>query len=67
MDGMSITRPHRKRSRHYHQPDDFHELTFSSYRRLPLLTNDDWRKRLSRCVNQAIEELAFQLVCPAAN
>ena len=25
--------------RHYHEPGDLHELTFSSYRRMPLLTN----------------------------
>ena len=39
---------HRKLVKHYHEPGDFHELTFSCYKRTPLLTNDDWRRRLSR-------------------
>ena len=29
--------PHRKRARHYEEPGTLHELTFSRYRRLPLL------------------------------
>jgi len=54
--------PHRKRVKHYHEPGDFHELTFSCYRRMPLLTNDDWRRRLSRCVDASCEEASFDLV-----
>jgi len=54
--------PHRKRVRHFHQPGDFHELTFSCYRRMPLLTNDDWRGRLARTIDAAAEETNMQLV-----
>ena len=55
---------HRKRLRRFHDPGDFHELTFSCYRRMPLLTNDDWRQRLSRhirnaCVAQDVDLVAF--------
>jgi putative transposase len=62
IDEMSVKQPHRKRVKHFHEPGDLHELTFSCYRRLPLLTNDDWRCRLSRCLDQAIQEAAMQLV-----
>jgi len=58
---MTIPDSHRKQVRHYHEPGDFHELTFSCYRRMPLLTNDDWRRRLSRCAQDACEEMSFQL------
>ena len=46
-------KPHRKLVKLYHEPGDFHELTFSCYRRLPLLTNDVWRERLARCIDEA--------------
>jgi putative transposase len=59
---MVDDRSHRKLVRHFHEPGHFHELTFSCYRRLPLLTNDDWRRRLSRCVQDACQKMAFQLV-----
>lgn len=59
---MALDRPHRKRVKHYHEPGDFHELTFSCYRRMPLLFNDDWRHRLSRHIENACEEASFQLV-----
>jgi REP-associated tyrosine transposase len=55
-------RPHRKTVKHYHRPGDLHELTFSCYRRMPLLTNDDWRRRLSRFIDEAFRETAMQLV-----
>lgn len=57
---MVATR-HRKRIKHYHEPGDLHELTFSCYRRMPLLTNDDWRGRLARSLNAALVEWEFQL------
>ena len=53
--------PHRKRVKHYHQPGDFHELTFSCYRRLPLLTNDLWRKWLAEAIDEAAEAREFHL------
>jgi putative transposase len=59
---MNNVEPHRKRVKHFHQKGDFHELTFSCYRRLPLLTNDCWRTELSNCIKQANEEFRFELV-----
>ncbi len=53
---------HRKTVRHFHEAGHLHELTFSCYRRLPLLTNDLWREKLARCVEAAGEEWAMQLV-----
>ena len=53
---------HRKTIRHVHEPGDFHEFTFSTYRRRPLLTNDDWRERLARRVDEAGEETRIRLV-----
>ena len=44
---------HRKSVRHFHEAGHLHELTFSCYRRMPLLTNDSWRERLARCVEAA--------------
>ncbi|MCA8996040.1 MAG: hypothetical protein KDA80_03625 [Planctomycetaceae bacterium] len=41
---------HRKTVKHDHQPGDFHQFTFSTYRRKPLLTNDCWRGKLARRV-----------------
>jgi REP element-mobilizing transposase RayT len=58
---MSSTGPQRKRVKHYHEPGDIHELTFSCYRRLPLLTNNAWRTGLSRTIDKACEELACHL------
>ena len=45
---MAETQPHRKRIQHFHEPGDLHELTFSCYRWLPLLTNDEWREAAGR-------------------
>jgi len=59
---MRADESHRKQVRHFHESGDFHELTFSCYRRMPLLTNDDWRRRLSRCISQACDEASFLLV-----
>ncbi len=59
---MNNQQPHRKRVKHFHERGDFHELTFSCYRRLPLLTNDCWRIELSKCITQAGEEFNFELV-----
>lgn len=53
---------HRKTIKHYHKPGDFHELTFSCYQRRPLLTNDDWRRRLSRHLDEANAEENMRLV-----
>jgi putative transposase len=58
---MSASRPHRKLVRHFHEPGDLHELTFSCYKRQPLLTNDAWRQQLAHCINAASEELGMRL------
>ncbi len=47
--------PHRKRIQHYHEPGDVHELTFSCYRRKPLLTNDVWCSDLAEAVDRSCE------------
>ncbi|WP_390623340.1 REP-associated tyrosine transposase [Blastopirellula sediminis] len=44
---------HRKRVKHFHVPGHFHELTFSCYRRRPLLTNDAWRTIFARAIDDA--------------
>jgi len=54
--------PQRKLVRHVHEPGHLHELTFSCYRRLPLLTNDAWRTRLARCLDEANREAKISLV-----
>lgn len=52
----------RKLVRHVHETGHLHELTFSCYRRLPLLTNDDWRGRLARSLDEANREMDIELV-----
>ena len=59
---MASRPQHRKRVRHYDEPGDFHELTFSCYRRMPLLTNNRWRAMLSEAITAAVERHAFHLV-----
>jgi len=46
--------PHRKRIKHYHDPSHCHELTFSTYQRRPLLTNDSWRNLLAEAIHRAL-------------
>src|SRR4051812_33312358 len=58
---MGATRPHRKLVKHFHEPGDLHELTFSCYKRQPLLTNDIWRDKLASCIDVAGEEYEVQL------
>ncbi len=45
--------PHRKTIKHFHEPGHLHEFTFSCYERRPLLTRDDWRRRLSETLDEA--------------
>lgn len=59
---MSVDRPHRKQVKHYHDPGDFHEFTFSCYRRMKLLTNDTWRTWLARSIDDAAAQVQFHLV-----
>ena len=51
---MPEPQPHRKRIKHYDDPGDFHELTVSCYHSMKLLTNDAWRRILSRAIDAAI-------------
>jgi putative transposase len=48
--------------RHFEEPGHLHELTFSCYQRMPLLTNDDWRVKLARSIDEANAESAVELV-----
>jgi hypothetical protein len=54
--------PHRKRVKHYHDPRHVHELTFSCYRRRPLLSNHEWRCLLSEAIDRAIERDDYHLI-----
>src|SRR6476646_3388537 len=54
--------PHRKRLVHFNEPGHLHFMTFSCYRRMPLLTNDLFRKLLARALDTALESHDFQLI-----
>ena len=45
----------------YDEPGHLDELTFSCYRRMPLLTNDAWREMLAQSVDRAVARHAFRL------
>jgi putative transposase len=51
-----------KTIQHQHVVGDFHELTFSCYRKMRLLTNDRWRRVLSETIEAACETQEFELV-----
>lgn len=53
---------HRKQVQHFHEPGQLHELTFSCYQRMPLLTNDVWRGLLCRSVDRAVERTSYRLI-----
>jgi putative transposase len=50
-----------KAIRHYHQAGDCHELTFSCYRRWPLLTSDSWRQYLAESIDKALHSHGLNL------
>lgn len=54
--------PHRKRIKHIEGLGHLHELTFSCYRRKPLLTNDPWRRILARSIDDACHDERFGLI-----
>ena len=58
---MEPPRPHRKQVRHYDLPGHCHELTFSCYRRQPLLTDDSWREELARTIDRATSRHGWNL------
>jgi len=51
----TVVAGHRKRLKRYNLPGHAHFLTFSVYRRLPLLTNDLWRAWLATEVRRACD------------
>jgi putative transposase len=53
---------HRKRVKHYHEPGDTHEFTFSCYRRWQLLDNDERRRQLCTSIDRAVTGYDFRLV-----
>ena len=59
---MADMQKHRKKVKHFHEPGDLHELTFSCYGRRPLLTSDRWRKMLSESLDRGLEGHQFKLV-----
>ena len=59
---MEPSSPHRKLVKHFHEPGDLHELTFSCYRRMPLLTNDLWRRWLADSIDEAAAACGFHLL-----
>ena len=58
---MPPAQKHGKRVRHYDNPDEIHELTFSCYRRMPLLSWFDRCELLSRSIDAATERHGFRL------
>jgi putative transposase len=48
-----MNRPHRKQVRSYNEPGHAHELTFSCFRRLPLLSRDRTRRWLHEALESA--------------
>jgi len=62
MAAMQNRQEHRKSVRHFEQERCVHELTFSCYRQMPLLTNDVWRAMLSEAVDRAVEFQQFDLI-----
>ncbi|MEM8866288.1 MAG: transposase [Planctomycetota bacterium] len=58
---MPGSRPHRKLVKHFDDRDEIHELTFSCYRRLPLL-DDQWRRQqLSLSIDRATSKHGWRL------
>ena len=54
--------PHRKRVQHPVLPGIARELTFSCYRKFPLLADDEHKRLLSAAIDTAIERNGFELV-----
>jgi putative transposase len=52
----------RKKVRHFDIPKQFHELTFSCYQRMPLLTNDQWQSMLTESIDRAMQRHRYFLV-----
>jgi putative transposase len=59
---VGMTRPHRKRIKHFEQERHVHELTFSCAGRRPLLSNDTWRTWFCEGLQAACDRHAFLLL-----
>lgn len=59
---MAFVPPHRERVTHFNEPGHYLELTFSCFRRLPLLTDDVCRELLSHSIEQAMARHHYRLV-----
>ena len=53
---------YRKAVKHYDEPGQAHELTFSCYRRFPLLDDDGRKRLLSEGIDRAMHGQGFDLV-----
>ncbi len=53
---------HRKRVKHLNFAGQAHELTFSCYRRFPLLEDNRIKLIVSKAIDRAIEAKGFELV-----
>jgi putative transposase len=56
-----MTPRHRKQVKHYDEPGHCHELTFSCYRRMPLLTNNPWRTLFCQSIDRSLKRHQYQL------
>jgi putative transposase len=53
---------HRKLVKHYDEPGQAHELTFSCYQRMLLLNDEDRKRLLSQAIDRAITHQGFALI-----
>ena len=59
--GTALPKPHRKRVQHFDDYRELHELTFSCYKRQPIL-DDDWRReQLSTAIDCALDNHDWRL------
>ncbi len=56
-----LTPEHRKTVKHFEEPGHCRELTFSCYRRLPLLTDERRLEQLSRAIDNALHNHHWKL------
>ncbi len=59
---MNPPTAHRKQVKHYDDPGQGHELTFSCYKRLPLLDDEHRCQELSVAVDRAVRRHGFSLL-----
>ncbi len=62
MYGFWMAPLNRKRVKHIHATGHLHELTFSCYQRMPLLTNDTWRTMLAESIDRATTRHRYWLL-----